>query len=92
MIGLEEVISRRAITPELVKELKRSVEKVARYYTIMGHGSFATGNADNGLTTIQEKSMGAYCKSGNSSISGLIRMIIVTIVRYDMGSAKKSKV
>ena len=92
MIGLEKVINRKVITPELAKELKRSVEKVARYYTIMGYGSFAPGNADNGLTTIQEKSMGAYCKSGNSSISGLIRMIIVTIVRYDIWSAKKSKV
>ena len=55
MIGLEEVISRRAITPELVKELKRSVEKATKYYTIMGHGSFAPGNADGGLTNIEEK-------------------------------------
>jgi altronate hydrolase len=39
----------------------------------MGHGSFAPGNADGGLTTIEEKSMGAYCKSGNSPISGLIK-------------------
>ena len=73
MIGLEEVMSRRAITPELAMELKRSVEKAAKYYTIMGHGSFAPGNADGGLTTIEEKSMGAYCKSGNSPISGLIK-------------------
>ena len=54
MIGLEEVISRRAITPELAKELKRCVEKAAKYYTIMGHGSFAPGNADGGLTTIKK--------------------------------------
>ena len=73
MIGLEDVMSKRAITPELAKELKRSVEKAAKYYTIMGHGSFAPGNADGGLTTIEEKSMGAYCKSGNSPISGLIK-------------------
>ena len=73
MIGLEEVMSRRAITPELAMELKRSVEKAAKYYTIMGHGSFAPGNADGGLTTIEEKSMGAYCKSGNSPICGLIK-------------------
>ena len=73
MIGLEAVMSQRAITPELSEELRKSVEKAAKYYTIMGHGSFAPGNADGGLTTIEEKSMGAYCKSGNSPISGLIK-------------------
>ncbi len=73
MIGLEGIMSKRAVTPELSEELRKSVEKAAKYYTIMGHGSFAPGNADGGLTTIEEKSMGAYCKSGNSPISGLIK-------------------
>jgi altronate dehydratase large subunit len=73
MIGLEDIISKRAAIPELAKELKKAVEKAAKYYTAMGHGSFAPGNADGGLTTIEEKSMGAYCKSGNSAISGLIK-------------------
>lgn len=73
MIGLEEVMSSRAVNPELALELKKSVEKAARYYTLMGHGSFAPGNAEGGLTTIEEKSMGAYCKSGDSAISGLIK-------------------
>jgi len=39
----------------------------------MGFGSFAPGNADGGLTTMEEKSMGAYSKSGSSPISGLIK-------------------
>jgi altronate hydrolase len=39
----------------------------------MGHGSFAPGNADGGLTTIEEKSMGAYSKGGHSPISGLLK-------------------
>lgn len=73
MIGLEDAMSKRAITPELASELKKSVEKAAKYYSIMGHGSFAPGNADGGLTTIEEKSMGAYCKSGSSPIVGLIK-------------------
>ncbi|MGA8153025.1 MAG: UxaA family hydrolase [Terriglobales bacterium] len=73
MIGLEGVMSSRAVTPELGQELKRSVEKAARYYKVMGHASFAPGNAEGGLTTIEEKSIGAYCKSGDSAISGLIK-------------------
>ena len=73
MIGLEDVMSSRAVTPELGAELKKSVEKAARYYKVMGHASFAPGNAEGGLTTIEEKSIGAYCKSGDSAISGLIK-------------------
>jgi altronate dehydratase large subunit len=73
MIGLEDIMSKRAINAELAVELRKSVEKAARYYSLMEHGSFAPGNADGGLTTIEEKSMGAYCKSGDSLISGLIK-------------------
>jgi altronate dehydratase large subunit len=73
MIGLEDVMSVRAVTPELGHELKTSVEKAAYYYKQMGHASFAPGNAEGGLTTIEEKSIGAYCKSGDSPISGLIK-------------------
>ncbi len=73
MIGLEDVMSARAVTPELGHELKTSVEKAAHYYKQMGHASFAPGNAEGGLTTIEEKSIGAYCKSGDSPISGLIK-------------------
>lgn len=73
MIGLEQIISKRGITNELGEELQKSVEKAGWYYTQMGHGSFAPGNADGGLTSIEEKSMGAYCKSGDAPISGLIK-------------------
>jgi altronate dehydratase large subunit len=73
MIGLGEVMCSRAVTPELGHELKMSVDKAAHYYRQMGHASFAPGNAEGGLTTIEEKSIGAYCKSGDSVISGLIK-------------------
>lgn len=73
LIGCEDIMCSRAVTPELGVALRDSVEKAARYYTTLGHGSFAPGNADGGLTTQEEKSMGAYSKSGNSRISGLIK-------------------
>lgn len=73
LIGCEQIMAERAITPELSRELRRAVEKAARYHTIMGHGSFAPGNAEGGLTTQEEKSMGAYCKSGSSPISGMVK-------------------
>jgi altronate hydrolase len=73
LIGCESIMARRAITPELGVEIEAAVNKAARYYTIMGYGSFSPGNAEGGLTTMEEKSMGAYCKSGASPITGLIK-------------------
>ncbi|MGH6782491.1 MAG: UxaA family hydrolase [Sphingomonadaceae bacterium] len=73
LIGCEHIMAARAVTPELGEELERSVAKAARYYATLGYGSFAAGNAEGGLSTIEEKSMGAYAKSGASPISGLIK-------------------
>jgi altronate dehydratase large subunit len=73
LIGCEHIMAARAITPELGEALEGSVAKAARYYATLGYGSFAAGNAEGGLTTIEEKSMGAYAKSGASPISGLIK-------------------
>lgn len=73
LIGCEDIMTARAATPELAGILRESVEKAARYYTVLGHGSFAPGNAEGGLTTQEEKSMGAYAKSGASRIAGLLK-------------------
>jgi altronate hydrolase len=73
LIGCEQIMAERAVTPALGAEIKACVDKAAHYYTVMGYGSFAPGNADGGLTTQEEKSMGAYAKSGDSPISGIIK-------------------
>jgi altronate hydrolase len=72
LIGCEQIMAQRAARPALAPELIRIVDKAARYYATLGHGSFAPGNAEGGLTTLEEKSMGAYSKSGNSPISGIL--------------------
>ena len=73
LIGCEEVMMERAVTSELAKEIERSITKAVHYYRTMGYGSFAPGNAEGGLTSQEEKSMGAYAKSGASQIHGLIK-------------------
>ncbi|MCB1809354.1 MAG: UxaA family hydrolase, partial [Candidatus Competibacteraceae bacterium] len=73
LIGMEHWMAERAVTPELGDELKACVAKAARYYATLGHASFAPGNADGGLSTIEEKSLGAYAKSGQSQINGIIK-------------------
>ncbi|NQT17832.1 MAG: UxaA family hydrolase, partial [Planctomycetes bacterium] len=73
LIGCEHLMAQRAATKELGQRIVASVAKAARYYQTLGHSSFAPGNADGGLTTIEEKSLGAYSKSGKSTIAGLIK-------------------
>jgi len=73
LIGCEEHMASRAVSKELGLEIIASVEKAKRYYDVLGHGSFAVGNSTGGLTTLEEKSLGAYCKSGDAPISGLIK-------------------
>ncbi len=73
LIGCENIMAERAIASDLGKEIIAAVEKAKNYYRILGFGSFAPGNADGGLSTQEEKSLGAYSKSGSSKISGLLK-------------------
>jgi len=73
LIGCEHIMAERAVNPELGVQLIKTVNKAKDYYMKMGYGSFSDGNAKGGLSTIEEKSMGAYSKSGNSKITGIIK-------------------
>jgi len=77
MIGCETFMASRAVTPELGAEIVRAVGKAARSDHAFGHGSFAPGNAEGGLTTQEEKSLGAYTKSGSAPIAGLLQPAMV---------------
>jgi len=73
LIGCETHMAGRAVTPELGAEIVAAVRKADTYYRELGHGSFGGGNIKYGLSTIEEKSLGAYAKSGTRPISGLIK-------------------
>jgi altronate hydrolase len=73
LIGCEEHMAARAATPELGTELRAAVLKADRYYRDLGHGSFGGGNIKHGLSTLEEKSLGAYAKSGSAPIRGLLK-------------------
>ena len=72
MIGCEGHMAERAATPAVADALIASVQQAERYYRAMGYGSFAPGNAEGGLSSQEEKSAGAYAKSGCRPISGVI--------------------
>ena len=73
LIGMEHWMAKRAENPALGEAIVKTVAKAAKYYAAFGHASIGPGNADGGLTTIEEKSLGAYAKSGQSVISGIIK-------------------
>ena len=74
MIGLKDVMRSRAANPEVASQLDRSYEKAERYCKSVRQYSVSPGNFAGGLTTIEEKSMGAFAKSGSRPIQGVIEV------------------
>jgi altronate dehydratase large subunit len=72
LLGCEAHMASRAATPELGREILRVMRKADDYYRDLEHGSFGGGNITGGLSTIEEKSIGAYAKSGTRPIAGLL--------------------
>ncbi len=72
LIGCEQLMADRAVNDEVRQALLQEMDKCRRYYSALGLGSFSNGNAVGGLTTQEEKSLGAYAKSGSSQIAGVI--------------------
>jgi altronate dehydratase large subunit len=73
LVGCESHLAGRAVTPELGCELFAAVVKAEDYHRVLNHGSFAPGNAEGGLSTQEEKSLGAYAKSGSRPVSGMLK-------------------
>lgn len=72
LLGCEYELAGRAVSVSVGERLIDVIHKADAYYKEMGHDSFSAGNAVGGLTTIEEKSLGSYCKSGSSIIKGVI--------------------
>jgi altronate dehydratase large subunit len=73
LFGCEEHMAARALTPALGQEIKKAMAKATRHYAALDQSSFGGGNITGGLSTIEEKSIGAYAKSGTKPIAGLLK-------------------
>jgi len=74
MIGLRSVLISRAASSEAAAQLAATYDKAERYCQAVRQYSVSPGNFAGGLTTIEEKSMGAFAKGGQRSIQGVIRV------------------
>lgn len=73
-LGLKEYLAARAATPRVADDIRRAYDKTMEFCVKYGHFSIAPGNMDGGLTTIEEKSMGAMVKSGTRPIRGVLKI------------------
>jgi altronate hydrolase len=74
MIGLKPVMLGRAANDEAREQIGTAYDKAVRYCQQVRQYSISPGNFAGGLTTIEEKSMGAFAKSGSRPIQGVIKV------------------
>lgn len=74
MIGLRQVLMARAATASVAERLSLTYDKAETYCRSVRQYSVSPGNFAGGLTTIEEKSMGAFAKSGRRQIQGVLRV------------------
>lgn len=75
-IGAEHILARRAVTKEVSDKIYEIVGKMeARAKSLgcdMRKGQPTPGNIEGGLSSIEEKSLGAIMKSGSNPIQGVL--------------------
>ncbi|MFR6327674.1 MAG: hypothetical protein ACLUOI_01755 [Eisenbergiella sp.] len=73
-VGLEDYLSGRGAGPSVKKEIRRTYQKALEYCRQVRQYSVSPGNFAGGLSTIEEKSMGAVAKSGARPINGVLKV------------------
>ena len=76
LIGAEHILAKRAVSNEISRRIVETIKNYEKNAMEMGvdiRGSNPTpGNIAGGLTTIEEKSLGAIHKTGSSPIMGVL--------------------
>jgi altronate dehydratase large subunit len=73
-VGLDKLLIERAANEQAAKELRYTYDKALDYCKSVRQYSVSPGNFAGGLSTIEEKSMGAVIKSGSRPIEGVIKV------------------
>ncbi len=73
-IGLIDLFTSRAASDKARDELQYTYDKALEYCKSVRQYSVSPGNFAGGLSTIEEKSMGAVVKSGTKAIEGVLKI------------------
>jgi altronate dehydratase large subunit len=74
MIGTEHILARRAINAKVAQKISAMIIQTEKWARASGVSSrhMSKGNIDGGLSTIEEKSLGAILKGGTRAIQGVL--------------------
>lgn len=76
LIGAEHLLAARAVSPQVAQEVLAVIHRFEQEIRDLGvdvrGAQPAPGNIEGGLTTIEEKSLGAAKKGGNAPVSGVV--------------------
>lgn len=73
-VGLVDALADRSATPQAREDLIYTYHKALHYCKSVRQYSVSPGNFAGGLSTIEEKSMGAVIKSGTRPIQGVLKV------------------
>ena len=73
-VGLDHLLTARAASEEARREIQYTYDKALDYCKSVRQYSVSPGNFAGGLSTIEEKSMGAVIKSGSRPIQGVLKV------------------
>lgn len=73
-VGLRGLLAGRTANEQARREITQTYDKAMAYCQSVRQYSVSPGNFAGGLSTIEEKSMGAVVKSGSAPIEGVIKV------------------
>lgn len=75
MIGTQHILARRAVNKQVAADIYKMIDQDEERLKAIGVDSrwMSAGNIDGGLTTIEEKSLGAIRKGGTRLIQGVLQ-------------------
>jgi altronate dehydratase large subunit len=75
-LGAEHILQKRAVNPQVASKIGEIVDRMERRAKSLGcdmrKGQPTPGNIEGGLSSIEEKSLGAIVKSGSRPIQGVL--------------------
>jgi altronate hydrolase len=74
LVGLKDQLMKRAKDAQVEEEIALTYDKMENYCKRVRQYSVSPGNFAGGLTTIEEKSLGSYLKSGTQTIQGVLKV------------------
>lgn len=76
MFGAEQALMNRAVDEGVFRDVERLVNDFKEYYAAHGRPIYenpSPGNLEGGLTTLEEKALGATRKAGSAAVTGVVR-------------------